>query len=70
MAGIYRAQGSQGVAYGIYNTFYSIGLALGPFAGAALLSHCPLSAIFLLQGLVLGVVGMFGCFLIGRLGWR
>lgn len=70
MAGIYRDQDSQGVAYGIYNTFFSIGLALGPFAGAALLGHYPLPAIFLLQAGVLGVMGVLGCLLIGRLGWR
>ncbi len=70
MAGIYRDQDSQGVAYGMYNTFFSIGLALGPFAGAALLGHYPLPAIFLLQAGVLGVMGVLGCLLIGRLGWR
>lgn len=70
MAGIYRDQDSQGVAYGMYNTFFSIGLALGPFAGAALLGHYPLPAIFLLQAAVLGVMGVLGCLLIGRLGWR
>ncbi len=70
MASIYRDQGSQGVAYGMYNTFYSIGLTAGPFAGAALLGHHPLTVIFLLQAGVLGVIGVFEYLLIGRLGWR
>ena len=70
MAGIYRDQDSQGVAYGMYNTFYSIGLSAGPFAGAALLGHYPLTVIFMLQAGVLGIVGVFEYILIGRLGWR
>ncbi len=70
MAGIYRSQDSQGVAYGMYNTFFSVGLSIGPFAGAALLSHHPLPAIFLLQAGVLAVMGTLGCLLIGKLGWR
>jgi multidrug resistance protein len=70
MASIYRGQDSQGVAYGMYNTFFSVGLSIGPFAGAALLSRYSLPAIFLLQAGVLGVIGMLGCFLFGRLGWR
>ncbi|WP_243670920.1 MFS transporter [Methanoculleus chikugoensis] len=40
LAGIYRDHGSQGAAYGIYNTFYSLGLAAGPFAGAPLSAGC------------------------------
>ena len=70
MSGIYHDQGSQGVAYGMYNTFFSIGLAAGPFAGAALSGRYPLTAIFLLQAGVLAVMGVLGCLLIGRLGWR
>ena len=70
MADLYRDQGSQGAAYGMYNTFFSVGLALGPFAGAAILGHFPLPVIFLLQALVLGGMGALGCLAIGRLGWR
>ena len=52
----------------MYNTFFSIGLALGPFARAALLGHYPLPAIFLLQAAVLGVMGVPGAFSSGGLG--
>ncbi|HOB18178.1 MAG TPA: MFS transporter [Candidatus Methanoculleus thermohydrogenotrophicum] len=70
MASIYRDQGSQGVAYGMYNTFFSIGLSTGPFAGAALLGRYPLATIFLLQAGVLGIIGVLEYLLIGKLGWR
>ncbi len=70
LAAIYRGRGSQGAAYGIYGTFYSLGLAAGPFAGAALSGRFPLPAIFLLQAGVLAIVGVLGWFVAGRLGWR
>lgn len=70
LAGIYRGGGSQGAAYGMYNTFYSLGLAVGPFAGAALSGRWPLPAIFLLQAGVLAVVGAAGWLAAGRAGWR
>ena len=70
LAGIYRGGGSQGAAYGMYNTFYSLGLAVGPFAGAALAGRWPLPAIFLLQAGVLAVVGAAGWLVAGRAGWR
>lgn len=70
LAGIYRGGGSQGAAYGMYNTFYSLGLAVGPFAGAALAGRWPLPAIFLLQAGVLAVVGAAGWLAAGRAGWR
>jgi MFS family permease len=68
MAGIYR--GSQGAAYGVYNTFFSVGLSAGPLAGAALAGRWPLSAVFLLQAMVLAVVGVLGWIALGRLHWR
>lgn len=68
MAGLYR--GSQGAAYGVYNTFFSVGLSIGPFAGAALAGRWPLSAVFLLQAMVLAVVGVLGWIALGRLHWR
>jgi len=70
LAEIYRGGGSQGAAYGMYNTFYSLGLAVGPFAGAALSGRWPLPAIFLLQAGVLAVVGTVGWLAAGRAGWR
>jgi len=70
LAGIYRGRGSQGAAYGIYNTFYSLGLAAGPFAGASIVGRWSLSAVFLLQATVLAVIGVFIRLAIGRLHWR
>jgi multidrug resistance protein len=70
LARIYRSGGSQGAAYGIYNTFYSLGLAVGPFAGAALSGRWPLPVIFLLQAGVLVIVGAAGWLAAGRAGWR
>lgn len=70
MSGIYHNQGSQGVAYGMYNTFFSVGLSVGPFAGAALSGRYPLTAIFMLQAGVLAIMGVLGCLAIGRLTWR
>ncbi len=70
MAGIYRDQGSQGAAYGMYNTFFSVGLSVGPFAGAVLAGRWALPTIFLLQAAALAVVGVLGWPVIGRLGWR
>ena len=70
LAGIYRDRGSQGAAYGMYNTFFSVGLSAGPFAGAVLVGRWPLPAIFLLQAAVLAVTGVLGWLVIGRLGWR
>ncbi|WP_292365185.1 MULTISPECIES: MFS transporter [unclassified Methanoculleus] len=70
LAGIYRGRGSQGAAYGMYNTFFSVGLSAGPFAGAVIAARWPLSAIFLLQATVLAAMGALGLLIIGRLGWR
>jgi len=70
LADIYRGQGSQGAAYGMYNTFFSVGLSAGPFAGAILAGRWPLPVIFLLQAVVLAVMGALGWLVIGRLGWR
>ncbi|MFA7199039.1 MAG: MFS transporter [Methanoculleus sp.] len=70
MAGIYRDRGSQGAAYGIYNTFYSLGLAAGPFAGAVLVVRWSLPAIFLATSAVLAVAGLLTWAVIGRLHWR
>ncbi|MDK2891039.1 MAG: hypothetical protein PWR21_1671 [Methanoculleus sp.] len=70
LAGIYRGRGSQGAAYGMYNTFFSVGLSAGPFAGAILAGRWPLPVIFLLQAAVLAVMGALGWLVIGRLGWR
>ncbi|MDK2989927.1 MAG: transporter, family, multidrug resistance protein, partial [Methanoculleus sp.] len=70
LAGIYRGRGSQGAAYGMYNTFFSVGLSAGPFAGAVIAARWPLPAIFLLQATVLAAMGALGLLIIGRLGWR
>lgn len=70
LAGIYRDHGSQGAAYGIYNTFYSLGLAAGPFAGAALIGRVPLPVLFLLQAIGLAITGAAGWFAAGRPGRR
>ncbi|WP_214020486.1 MFS transporter [Methanoculleus sp.] len=70
LAGIYRGRGSQGAAYGMYNTFFSVGLSAGPFAGAVLAGRWPLPAIFLLQAAVLAATGALGLLIIGRLAWR
>lgn len=70
VAGIYRGQGSQGAAYGIYNTFYSLGLAAGPFAGAILVARWSFSAIFLATSAVLAAAGVLTWAVIGRLHWR
>ncbi len=70
LAGIYRGRGSQGAAYGIYNTFYSLGLAAGPLVGAGIVGRWPLSAVFLLQATVLAVIGVLCWLAIGRLRWR
>ena len=66
LAGIYRDHGSQGAAYGIYNTFYSLGLAVGPFAGAALIGRLSLPVLFLLQAGGLAIIGAAGWFAAGR----
>ncbi len=68
LAGIYRDHGSQGAAYGIYNTFYSLGLAAGPFAGAALIGRVPLPTLFLLQAIGLAITGAAGWLAAGRPG--
>ena len=70
LAGIYRGRGSQGAAYGMYNTFFSVGLSAGPFAGAVLAGRWPLPVLFLLQAGVLAVMGVLGWFVVGRLRWR
>ncbi|NLB01143.1 MAG: MFS transporter [Methanomicrobiales archaeon] len=66
LAGIYRDRGSQGAAYGIYNTFYSLGLAAGPFAGAVLIGRLSLSVLFLLQAGGLAIIGVAGWFAADR----
>ncbi|MDD2788103.1 MFS transporter [Methanoculleus sp.] len=70
MAEIYRDRSSQGAAYGIYNTFYSLGLAAGPFAGAFFTSRWPLPAFFLATSAVLAVAGALGWVVIGKLRWQ
>jgi MFS transporter, DHA1 family, multidrug resistance protein len=60
LAGLYRSQGSQGVAYGIFNTLFSVGLAAGPFAGAVLVTAVSLPAIFIGHALLLMVAGVAG----------
>jgi DHA1 family multidrug resistance protein-like MFS transporter len=58
MAGLYRSQGSQGMAYGVFNTFFSVGLAIGPFAGALLVTTFSLPAIFTGHALLIIAVGL------------
>jgi DHA1 family multidrug resistance protein-like MFS transporter len=70
LADIYRDHGSQGAAYGIYNTFFAVGLSAGPFAGAVLAGRWPLPAIFLGLAAFLGVTGVLSWVAFGRLGRR
>ncbi|MDN7012409.1 MFS transporter [Methanoculleus sp. FWC-SCC3] len=70
LADIYRDHGSQGAAYGMYNTFFAIGLSAGPFTGAVLADRWPLAAIFLLLAAFLGVTGILSWLAFGRLAWR
>lgn len=70
LAEIYRNHGSQGAAYGIYNTFYSMGLSVGPFAGALILGRWALTTIFHLLAAVIVVAGVLCWSAIGRSGWR
>ncbi|KLK89182.1 MFS transporter [Methanoculleus sediminis] len=70
LADIYRDHGSQGAAYGMYNTFFAVGLSAGPFAGAILAGRWPLPAIFLLLAGFLGVTGILSWLAVGKLAWR
>lgn len=70
LAEIYRSHGSQGAAYGIYNTFYSAGLSAGPFAGAVILAKWALPTLFLLLAVILAATGVLCWSAIGRAGWR
>ncbi len=70
LARLYRDHGSQGAAYGIYNTFYSLGLAAGPLAGAALIGQVPLPVLFVLQAGGLAITGTAGWLAAGSPGWR
>jgi DHA1 family multidrug resistance protein-like MFS transporter len=58
MADLYRGEGAQGVAYGVYNSFFSVGLALGPFAGALLANLLAVGSILFLSAVLLTGAGM------------
>ncbi len=57
MADLYRGEDAQGVAYGVYNSFFSVGLALGPFAGALLVGLLAIGDIFMLSAVLLAAAG-------------
>ncbi|WP_301665390.1 MFS transporter [Methanoculleus frigidifontis] len=60
MADLYRDEDAQGVAYGVYNSFFSVGLALGPFAGALLAGPLAVESILILSAVLLTVAGIVG----------
>lgn len=53
--------GSQGFVYGTYNTLFSLGLALGPFAGGLLVTNLSLPKTLFGHALLLAIVGVL-CF--------
>ena len=57
-----RGGGSRGFAYGAYNTLFSAGLALGPFAGGLLVARLSLPATLLGHAALLAAVGVLGYF--------
>ncbi|MCC7565636.1 MAG: MFS transporter [Methanomicrobiaceae archaeon] len=61
-------EGSEGIAYGVFNALYSVGLALGPFSGALLLSAFPLPAIFAGHAFAVALVGGLGFVYLQRCG--
>ncbi len=64
MADLYRDEGAQGIAFGIYNTLFSVGLAVGPFAGALLAGLLLPRTIFLSYATLLAVMGIVGLFML------
>jgi MFS family permease len=53
--------GSQGFAYGVYNTLFSLGLALGPFLGGLAITYLSFPFAFYGQAVLLCVAGLL-CF--------
>ncbi len=49
---------SQGFVYGIYNTLFSLGLAIGPFVGGILVVKLTLPLTMSAQALLLLIVGI------------
>jgi len=49
---------SQGFVYGIYNTLFSLGLAIGPFAGGILVAKLTLPLTLSAHALLLLIVGI------------
>ncbi len=50
--------GSQGFVYGIYNTLFSLGLVLGPFAGGVLITNLTLPVTLYGHAALLAAVGV------------
>ena len=50
--------GSQGFAYGVYNTLFSLGLVLGPFAGGVLITNLTLPVTLYGHAALLAAVGV------------
>jgi multidrug resistance protein len=50
--------GSQGFAYGVYNTLFSLGLALGPVAGGLAITHFSFPVTFYGQAVLLCAAGL------------
>ncbi|WP_128693422.1 MFS transporter [Methanoculleus taiwanensis] len=70
IADLYRGEGAQGIAFGIYNTFFSVGLAVGPFAGALLTGLLLPRTLFLFHAAFLAVTGVFGFFMLRNAHFR
>ncbi len=70
MADLYRGEGAQGVAYGVYNSFFSVGLALGPFAGALLANLLAVGSILFLSAVLLAAAGTAGLLAVPAMRFR
>ena len=61
MSDLYSGEGdsnSRGLVYGVYNTLFSLGLAIGPFAGGLLVAAFTFRDTLFLQALILIIIGL------------
>jgi len=56
-------RGSEGIAYGVFNSLYSVGLAVGPLLAASLISAYSLPVILSGHAMLILIVGIAGYFL-------